>query len=100
MADDEPVVNGSALGRSDGLTNQCERCSTLDEDTLMLLSTCEVCPDCMRPLHQRSPSPLPLSAQGIRFSPGPGPVSQQCSSTKLDAVIKNIAETGGSENKT
>lgn len=103
MADDESVVNGSALGRTNGLTHQCERCSTLDEDTMMLLSTCEVCPDCMRPLHQRSPSPLPLSSQrkiGVHFSPSPGPVSQQCSSTKLDTLVKNITKTSSSENKT
>lgn len=103
MADDECVVNGSALGLTNGLTHQCERCSTLDEDLLMLLSTCEVCPDCMRPLNQRSPSPLPLSTHGnigVHVSPSPRPMSRQCSSTKLDTVVKNITETSSSENKT
>lgn len=100
---DETGANTSVLGRTNALSNQCERCSTLDEDTLMLLSTCEVCPDCTRPLHQRSPSPL-LQSIGRQENPPlasvPTATDQQGFSTKLNAVVNNVAETSGSENKT
>lgn len=83
--------------KPESLLSQCERCSAADGDTLMLLSTCEVCPDCMRPLHQRSPSPLSgpasgredvaVSAKGKEFS------------TKLEAVVGRLVSASKSDNK-
>lgn len=100
---DELSGNDATLGRANGLTHQCERCSAIDEDTLILLSSCEVCPDCLRPLHQRSPSPLPPSSLGQgngTFTPNFAQKYQQGFSTKLDTVVKNVAETSSPENKT
>lgn len=103
-SNDGPGANNFAVGRINGLAHQCERCSTMDEDTLMLLSTCEVCPDCMRPLHQRSPSPLSLSAlrqdDNIPIASNRTTTDNQGFSTKLDAVVKNVAQTSSTENKT
>lgn len=102
-SNDEGWTNGSVLGHTNGLTHQCERCSTMDEDTLMLLSLCEVCPDCMRPLHQRSPSPLPppiAQEDSSSLTSNTTKTRQQGLSTKLNAVVKNVAETSSSENKT
>lgn len=95
--------NGVSLGCTNGLTHQCERCSAIDEDTLILLSSCEVCPDCLRPLHQRSPSPLPPSTrvQGNgTLTPNSAQKNQDGFSTKLSAVVKNVVQTSSSENKT
>lgn len=103
----------SHLGLSSSLKHDCERCSTMDEDTLMLLSTCEVCPDCKRPLHQRSPSPLPRATFGPKNSESEdagamfgvladtfeGSTQQEGFSTKLAAVVQNVANTSNSENK-
>lgn len=103
----------SHLGLSSSLKHDCERCSTMDEDTLMLLSTCEVCPDCKRPLHQRSPSPLPRATFGPSNSEAEdagamfgvvtntfeGSTQQEGFSTKLAAVVQNVANTSNSENK-
>lgn len=98
----------SRLRPSSSLKHDCERCSATDEDTLMLLSTCEVCPDCMRPLHQRSPSPLPRSeaentgamCDGTTASPAyANPHQHDYFSTKLAAVVQNVVNTSSSENK-
>lgn len=104
----ELSATSSHLGLSGSLKSDCERCSTADEDTLMLLSTCEVCPDCKRPLHQRSPSPLPRTTVGQRtyaeeastmFDETTESSTQGGFSTKLAAVVQNVAITSSSENK-
>lgn len=86
------------LKQSEVLLNQCERCSGSDEDIRMLLSACEVCPDCTRPLYQRSPSPIfalssKLEEVTVRTSSG------NEFSTKLDAVVKNVLGARGPESK-
>lgn len=108
-------MTSSQMGLPSSVKNDCERCSAPDEDTFMLLSTCEVCPDCMRPLHQQSPSLLPrghfnqtseaentstmingaINSRGISESP----FKQDVFSTKLAAVVQNVVNTSGSENK-
>lgn len=94
----------AALGGISGPIHQCERCSKMDEDTLILLSTCEVCPDCLRPLHQRSPSPLHASSSygrgNVDLTSDSSLMYQQGFSTKLNAVVKNITKTSGAGNKT
>lgn len=88
----------SHLKQSDVLLNQCHRCSGSDEDIHMLLSACEVCPDCMLPLHQRSPSPM--SAISPKFEEvAVGTSSGNEFSTKLDAVVKNVLGARGPESK-
>lgn len=79
------------------LQSQCERCSAADGDTLMLLSTCEVCPDCMRPLHQRSPSPftpLPSLLEDVA-----GSSNGRGFSTKLEAVVQKLVSASNSGHK-
>lgn len=89
---------------------QCERCSAADGDMLMLLSTYKSCPDCSRPLNQRSPSPISSAVTYLGGGytstmimcdsiSGPGDPSQQGFSTKLHAVVKNLANLSGSGNK-
>lgn len=90
-------LKSQSLLKPQTLQSQCERCSAADGDTLMLLSTCEVCPDCMRPLHQRSPSPLSsfasrledvaVSAKGMEVS------------TKLEVVMGMLVSASNSGNK-
>lgn len=91
------LLTSRSILKPESLLSECERCSSVDGDTLMLLSTCEVCPDCMRPLHQRSPSPLShlssrledvgVSAEGIEVS------------TKLEAVKRKLASASNSGHK-
>lgn len=91
------LTSQSHMKQPKTLQDQCERCSAADGDTLMLLCTCEVCPDCMRPLHQRSPSPIPYHTSqledeavienGIGFS------------TKLEAVVGKMVSASNSGNK-
>lgn len=83
--------------RSDALINQCERCSATDGDTVMLLSTCGICPDCMRPLHQRYSSPLPYTTSHLQGSPMSS--NNTGFSTKLEAVARNVACASMSGNK-
>lgn len=93
----QDMLTSQFLLKSESLQSQCERCSAADGDILMLLSTCEACPDCMRPLHQRSPSPIPsltsrlddvaVSAKGREFS------------TKLEAVVGMLVGASNSGNK-
>lgn len=101
-------ATSSHLRLSGSLKHDCERCSTTDQDTLMLLSTCEVCPDCKRPLHQRSPSPLPRLTSGQEIETEYGNkiadratqgYIQNGFSTKLTAVVHNVVNTSSSENK-
>lgn len=98
------VLNGNstATARTNGLTHQCERCSKVDEDNLVLLSSCETCPDCLRPLHQCSPSPNPTSPQpqgNVPIAPDLSPINKQGFSTKLNAVVNNVVETSSAGNK-
>lgn len=93
----QEMLTSQSLLKPESLPSQCERCSAADGDTLMLLSTYEVCPDCMRPLHQRSPSPLSglashledvaVSAKGKEFS------------TKLEAVVGRLFSASSSGSK-
>ncbi|KAI8951872.1 SNF2 family N-terminal domain-containing protein [Xylaria longipes] len=93
----------------------CERCSATDEDTLMLLGDCSFCPDCQRPLSPSSPLPDSTDDQrsvaetsrgdtdiildkmtGDLTVPG-GPFLRHGSSTKLNAVVQNIACSGADD---
>ncbi|KAK5994916.1 putative ATP-dependent helicase protein [Cladobotryum mycophilum] len=86
----------------------CGRCSVLDDDTLLLLSSYESCPDCGRPLNSpASPSDLTTGQKrkagdldsdmviDSRRLP-PTPTTPSCNSilsgfsTKLSAVVHNI----------
>ena len=97
IQENQDLLTGQSLLKPDSLQSQCEQCSGANTDTLMLLSSCEICPDCMRPLHQRSPSPLPpvarrlddvaVSAYGREFS------------TKLEAVMGMLVSARNSGNK-
>lgn len=108
-------LTGRAFTSVQGIAVQdhCERCSATDGDTLLLLSTCDVCPDCMRPLRQPSPSPSPAAHPSPQtpnevmaanmaqselsgFAQG---LDQQKFSTKLNAVLKNVVNTSSSTNK-
>lgn len=83
--------------KPESLLSQCERCSAADGDTLMLLTTCEVCPDCMRPLNQRSPSPfssIPSRLEDVAVSRKGMEVS-----TKLEAVSRMLVSASHSGNK-
>lgn len=91
------MLTSQSILKQEILQSQCERCSAADGDTLTLLSTCEVCPDCMRPLNQRCPSPLSslasrledvaVSAKGTEIS------------TKLEAVVGMLVSASNSGNK-
>lgn len=102
----DPPTTSSHLELKGSLKGDCERCYTTDQDTLMLLSTCDVCPDCKRPLHQRSPSPLPRVTSGpkikneenVTLSDTKAPL-QDGFSTKLATVVQNVANMSSSENK-
>ncbi|RYC57351.1 hypothetical protein CHU98_g8859 [Xylaria longipes] len=95
----------------------CERCSATDEDTLMLLGDCSFCPDCQRPLSPSSPLPDSTDDQrsvaetsrgdtdiildkmtGDLTVPG-GPFLRHGSSTKLNAVVQNIACSGADDKR-
>lgn len=88
---------GQTFLNPESLQSQCERCSAADGDTLMLLSTCEVCPDCMRPLHQRSPSPL--SSLASRLDDVAVSANRRECSTKLEAVVDMLVRSSNSGNK-
>ncbi|KAL2272438.1 hypothetical protein FJTKL_06561 [Diaporthe vaccinii] len=81
----------------ESLLSQCERCSAADGDTLMLLSTCEVCPDCMRPLRQRSPSPISSLASRLE-DVAASAKGRECS-TKLEAVVGMLVSRSNSRDK-
>ncbi|KAI0530449.1 SNF2 family N-terminal domain-containing protein [Xylaria digitata] len=87
----------------------CERCSSIDEDTFMLLGSCSFCPDCRRPLHQSSPLPDSLDSQesegnnnghnaSIIVDEGTIAMTTEMPragfSTKLNAVVQNVARNG------
>ncbi|KAI1330305.1 SNF2 family N-terminal domain-containing protein [Xylariaceae sp. FL0255] len=94
---------------------KCARCSSIDDDVAMLLTSFEFCPDCGRQL--RSPSPL-SGFPGCRkrdadtsamqcvtpesrpqaSSPRRSPTTVVGYSTKLTAVVRNIV-SHGSEDK-
>lgn len=93
----QDLLTSRSLLKPESLISQCERCSSADGDTLMLLSTCEVCPDCMRPLHQRSPSPL--SHLSSRLEDVAVSAEANEISTKLDAVMRNLASASNSGHK-
>ncbi|KAI0444887.1 SNF2 family N-terminal domain-containing protein [Xylaria telfairii] len=87
----------------------CERCSTTDEDTLMLLEGCSFCPDCERPLGVSSPLPDYVDGEGHGVGnsrPGGAMILDKAAchltvpkspsprdgfSTKLNAVVQNVA---------
>lgn len=98
---------------------RCERCSTTDEDNIMLLDSCAFCPDCGRPLQAPSPSSYAIntqaySASGQRSDASPSddgpmsgtndtfqtlvdarnPIPPSRVSTKLSAVVKNVIHGG------
>lgn len=83
--------------KPENLLSQCEKCSAADGDTLMLLSTCEVCPDCMRPLRQRSPSPLSSLASRLE-NVAVSAKGRECS-TKLEAVVGILVSGSNSGDK-
>lgn len=91
-------TNPSRIGLAPTLQNECTRCSVVDEDSHLLLASCEVCPDCLRPLHQRSPSPIPSS---VSQSDGEAVIGryQQQFSTKLDAVKTRMINAKASNEK-
>lgn len=93
----QDLLTSRSLLKPESLLSQCERCSSADGDIRMLLSTCEVCPDCMRPLHQRSPSPLSHLSSRLKDVA----VSAEANeiSTKLDAVMRNLASASNSGHK-
>ncbi|KAI2462808.1 SNF2 family N-terminal domain-containing protein [Annulohypoxylon bovei var. microspora] len=90
----------------------CERCSGIDDDSLMLLSSYSLCPDCGKPL--RLSSPLPGSVNFQRSDAGnsrydgnivtekttqvlaaqTNPVLAGCFSTKLSSVVQNVRCSG------
>lgn len=95
--DPRGTLTSQSLLKPNSLQSLCERCSATDGDTLMLLSTCEVCPDCMRPLHQRSPSPLSSLAsclENVAVSANGRELS-----TKLEAVVGRLVSASNSRNK-
>ncbi|KAI1120104.1 SNF2 family N-terminal domain-containing protein [Nemania abortiva] len=108
----------SSILASQDLEIRCARCSTIDDDISILLTSFEFCPDCGRQL--RSPSPLPsftrnrkraadmsnaitllnaksetAKVRSPRHSPVPINMGH---STKLVAVVNNIV-SNGLENK-
>ncbi|KAK2601324.1 hypothetical protein N8I77_010781 [Diaporthe amygdali] len=95
--DSRGILTSQSLLKPNSLQSLCERCSATDGDTLMLLSTCEVCPDCMRPLHQRSPSPVSSLAsclENVAVSANGRELS-----TKLEAVVGRLVSASHSRNK-
>ncbi|KAI0599782.1 SNF2 family N-terminal domain-containing protein [Biscogniauxia sp. FL1348] len=108
-------ANRSSLGQPD-LEVGCERCLATDEDALMLLTGYSFCPDCGRKINLSSP--LPNSVDSLKrdtnncrkdTSPVLDEVAQVLEaqtnmfpknyfSTKLSAVVQNVASSG-SESK-
>ncbi|GAW21806.1 hypothetical protein ANO14919_113310 [Xylariales sp. No.14919] len=90
----------------------CQRCTTADEDSLVLLDNYSSCPDCGRPLSQSSPFPDPLGSRGGEVDGGGGdadmtlhnvasvleaqmnPLPRSSFSTKLATVVENVARSG------
>ncbi|KAI0414745.1 SNF2 family N-terminal domain-containing protein [Xylaria grammica] len=90
----------------------CQRCTTTDEDSLVLLDNYSSCPDCGRPLSQSSPLPDPLdSRESEADSSGGdagmtlhnvasileaqmGPLPRSSFSTKLSTVVENVVRSG------
>jgi len=97
IQESQDMLTSQSLLKPESLLSQCERCSAADGDTLMLLSTCDVCPDCMRPLHQRSPSPL--SGLASRMEDVAVSAKGQGFSTKLEAVVGMLVRASNSGNK-
>ncbi|KAI0456381.1 SNF2 family N-terminal domain-containing protein [Xylaria acuta] len=91
---------------------ECERCSATDEDTLMLLEGCSFCPDCERPLGLSSPLPdsvdgkssvadngrpdgdMILDKVACHLAVQKNSFPRDGFSTKLNAVVQNIALSG------
>lgn len=102
------MVSRSQLAIPGGLSDQCERCAKNNEDSRMLLSHLEVCPDCGRPLQDRSPSPLPAAVkrreaientiQPITLGGAEDPVKEK-HSTKLHAVWEKLVATTTGKDK-
>ncbi|KAI0549689.1 SNF2 family N-terminal domain-containing protein [Xylaria curta] len=104
-------VSKGLLGRRN-LEIGCERCSSTDEDTLMLLEGSSFCPDCQRPLGLSSPLPSPADDQtstaeascrdvDMVLNKVAGDLTLQKSpsmrhgfSTKLNAVVQNVSLSG------
>ncbi|KAM4057430.1 type III restriction enzyme, res subunit [Hirsutella rhossiliensis] len=87
----------------------CERCSATDDDISMLLSSFLFCPDCGQPLHVSSPTPdfsstrrssidtaledtFACQASTPAWNEDSPP--QNLFSTKLSAVMQNVAKCG------
>lgn len=94
------------------LEAECERCRATDEDSLMLLDDCSFCPGCGRPLDLSCATPGSTDSQGsdsddriddisMAFDEvehvlvtQEHPVPLSGFSTKLSAVVQNVARSG------